>query len=50
MQVGRLEPGSVTRGDVAHVLAEALEAENTFGKTFDLLNGEVPVAEAIPKL
>ncbi len=50
VQVGKLERGSVTRGDVAHVLAEVLEAENTIGKTFDVLNGDVPVAEAVAKL
>ena len=50
VQVGQLERGSVTRGDVAHVLAEALEAHNTVGKTFDLLNGDVRIAEAVAKL
>ena len=50
VQVGQLERGSVTRGDVAHVLAEALEADNTVGKTFDLLNGDHRIAEAIAKL
>jgi uncharacterized protein YbjT (DUF2867 family) len=50
VQVGRLERGSVTRGDVAHVLAEVLEAENTVGKTFDVLGGEVPVKEAVHSL
>ena len=50
MQVGQLESGSVTRGDVAHVLAEVVESDNTIGTTFDLLNGDLPVAEAIGKL
>jgi uncharacterized protein YbjT (DUF2867 family) len=50
VQVGQLERGSVTRGDVAHVLAEALDSDNTIGKTFDLLNGDVAVAEAVGKL
>ena len=50
VQVGQLERGSVTRGDVAHVLAEVLEADNTVGKTFDLLNGDVRIAEAVAKL
>jgi len=50
VQVGQLESGSVTRGDVAHVLAEVLESANTHGTTFDLLNGDVPIAEAIGKL
>ena len=42
--------GSVTRDDVALVLAECLTADNTIGKSFDLLNGETPVAEAIAAL
>jgi nucleoside-diphosphate-sugar epimerase len=42
--------GSVTRDDVALVLAEALTADNTIGKAFDLLNGETPVAEALAAL
>jgi len=50
VRVGALERGSVTRGDVAHVLAEVLEAQNTFGKTFDVLAGDEPVTKAISKL
>jgi uncharacterized protein YbjT (DUF2867 family) len=51
VEVGQqLEPGSVTRCDVAHVLAEVIESENTIGKTFDVLGGEVPVKQAIEKL
>jgi uncharacterized protein YbjT (DUF2867 family) len=42
--------GSVTRDDVALVLAEALRADNTIGKAFDLLGGETPVAEALAAL
>jgi uncharacterized protein YbjT (DUF2867 family) len=42
--------GSVTRDDVALVLAELLTADNAIGKDFDLLNGETPVAEAIAAL
>jgi uncharacterized protein YbjT (DUF2867 family) len=42
--------GSVTRDDVALVLAEALRADNTIGKSFDLLGGDTPVAEAIAAL
>jgi nucleoside-diphosphate-sugar epimerase len=44
------ESGTVTRDDVALVLAELLTADNTIGKAFDLLNGETPVAEAIAAL
>jgi uncharacterized protein YbjT (DUF2867 family) len=42
--------GAVTRDDVALVLAEVLRADNTIGKSFDLLNGDTPVAEAIAAL
>ncbi|MCW2847678.1 MAG: NAD-dependent dehydratase [Marmoricola sp.] len=50
VQVGQLDSGSVTRGDVAHVLAESIEADNTIGKTFDVLGGDAPVSEAIASL
>jgi uncharacterized protein YbjT (DUF2867 family) len=50
VRVGQLERGSITRGDVAHVLAEVIEADNTIGKTFDVLGGDVPVQEAVAKL
>jgi uncharacterized protein YbjT (DUF2867 family) len=39
--------GPVPRDDVAAVLAEALVAPNTVGKTFELFGGETPVAEAV---
>jgi len=42
--------GSVTRDDVALVIAEALVADNTIGKAFDLLNGDTPVKEALAGL
>jgi uncharacterized protein YbjT (DUF2867 family) len=48
--IGRLEPGSVTRGDVAHVLAEVLESDAAIGKTFDVLNGDDPVNQAVAEL
>ena len=51
VQVGeRLEGGSVTRRDVAHVLAEVVEADNTIGRTFDVLGGDVPVKDAVRSL
>lgn len=43
----RLPRASVTRADVAAVLAELLTARNTIGKTLELVNGETPVAEAV---
>jgi uncharacterized protein YbjT (DUF2867 family) len=50
VQVGSLPRGSVTRGDVAAVVAACLEADNTIGTTFDLLGGETPVADAVRAL
>jgi len=42
--------GKVSRDDVAAVLAAALTAPNTIGKTADLIEGDVPVAEAAEAL
>jgi hypothetical protein len=42
--------GSVSRDDVAVVIAEVLRADNTIGKGFDLLGGETPIPEAIASL
>jgi uncharacterized protein YbjT (DUF2867 family) len=42
--------GSVTRDDVAAVLAECLTADNTIGRGFDLLGGDTPIREAISGL
>ena len=35
-----LEGRSIPRADVAHVLVEVLERENTYGKVFEVLQGE----------
>lgn len=43
----RLPRTSVTRADVAAVIAELLGAPGTVGKTLELTNGETPVAEAV---
>lgn len=50
VKVGDLEYGSVTRGDVAHVLAEVIEADHTIGRTFDVTGGGVPVKQAVADL
>jgi uncharacterized protein YbjT (DUF2867 family) len=42
--------GTVARDDVAAVIAEVLVADNTIGKSFDLLNDGVPVKEAVAGL
>ena len=52
VEVGeRLEGGaSVSRDDVAAVIAQVLVADNTIGKSFDLLGGETPITEAVSGL
>jgi nucleoside-diphosphate-sugar epimerase len=42
--------GSVSRDDVAAVIAEVLVADNTIGKSFDLLGGETPIPKAVRSL
>jgi uncharacterized protein YbjT (DUF2867 family) len=42
--------GPVPRDDVAAVLLAVLDAPNTFGATFELLAGDVPIAEAVRSL
>ena len=41
------DAGDIPREDVAEVLAAALSAENTYGKTFEILAGETPIREAL---
>jgi uncharacterized protein YbjT (DUF2867 family) len=42
--------GEVTRDDVAATLVALLDAPRTAGVTFELLQGEVPIAEAVAAL
>jgi nucleoside-diphosphate-sugar epimerase len=42
--------GEIPRDDVAATFAAALEAENTFGKTFEILSGDTPVEEALRRI
>jgi uncharacterized protein YbjT (DUF2867 family) len=42
--------GSIPRDDVAAVLLAALDEPGTIGKTFELLSGDTPIAEAIRAL
>ncbi|MEH7051411.1 SDR family oxidoreductase [Bacillus pseudomycoides] len=44
------EPGRIPRIDVAYTIVEALEAENTFYRSFDLITGTTPIKEAIQSL
>jgi uncharacterized protein YbjT (DUF2867 family) len=47
----RLErSGAVPRDDVAATLVACLDAENTIGKSFDLLGGQTPIADAVAAL
>jgi uncharacterized protein YbjT (DUF2867 family) len=51
VEVGSLgRRGSVTRDDVAAVLAGCLDEPRTVRKTFVLLQGETPIAEALASL
>jgi uncharacterized protein YbjT (DUF2867 family) len=42
--------GGIPRDDVAATLAGCLDADNTIGRSFDLLRGERPIAEALAAL
>lgn len=42
--------GSIPREDVAAVLLQALDADNTLNQTFDLLSGDDSIAEALAGL
>jgi nucleoside-diphosphate-sugar epimerase len=42
--------GEIPREDVALTFAAALENENTYHKTFDILSGETPIPEALARL
>ena len=46
----RIGRGRIPRDDVAALLAVALGAPNTIGKTFEAISGEVPIEEAIGAL
>ena len=45
-----LPHGQVSRDDVAAVLVEVLDRPSTVGRTFDLVSGSTPVAEAVAAL
>ncbi|SFS70566.1 SDR family oxidoreductase [Marininema halotolerans] len=40
----------ISRGDVAQVLIQCLDEENTYGKTFEMLSGSVPVPKALQSI
>jgi uncharacterized protein YbjT (DUF2867 family) len=43
----RLERGEITRADTAIVLAECLGIEQAVDRTFDVLGGDTPIADAL---
>lgn len=45
-----LERGEVPRADVAAMIAAVLVAPNAISKTFDLVSGETPIADAVASL
>ncbi len=42
--------GEISRADVARTFAEALEMENTYRKTFEILAGDTPIREALERI
>lgn len=42
--------GEISREDIARAFVLALEAENTSGKTFEILSGDTPIEEAIERV
>jgi uncharacterized protein YbjT (DUF2867 family) len=45
-----IEPGSITREDVAKVLLSVLGSKNTYGTSFDVIAGDDSIADAVSKL
>ncbi len=43
----KLDRGEVTRADVARTLVTALDMESTHGETFEMLDGDEPIEEAL---
>jgi uncharacterized protein YbjT (DUF2867 family) len=46
----KLGRGTIPRDDVAAVLLGCLEEDHTIGKTFELLQGDTPIAMALRRL
>ncbi len=49
-KISDLEGRSITRDDVASVIVELIDSENTYHKSLDLLQGDEPVREAVAKI
>ena len=46
----QVRDSSITREDVAIVLAKVVKEKNTYNKTFEILNGKVSIEEALRQL
>jgi uncharacterized protein YbjT (DUF2867 family) len=46
----RVERGEIPREDVARILVATLGIENTHGKTFEVVSGDVPIEDALKEL
>jgi uncharacterized protein YbjT (DUF2867 family) len=47
---GRLERADITRDDVAAVIVAVLDEPRTIGRTFDVVQGDTPIPEALAQL
>ncbi|MFS0636098.1 SDR family oxidoreductase [Mesobacillus foraminis] len=45
-----LERGTIPREDVARIVYESLTEERTFNTSFDVISGEIPIADALKTL
>jgi uncharacterized protein YbjT (DUF2867 family) len=46
----RLDRGEITRADVAAVILACLDSRHTIDRSFDLVSGQTPIAEAVASL
>ncbi|WP_332633895.1 SDR family oxidoreductase [Halalkalibacter flavus] len=46
----QVRDNTITREDVAIVLAEVIDQKTSYGKTFEILNGDTPIQQALDKL
>lgn len=49
-EITDLDGKSIPRGDVAHILVDVLSRKNTYGKTFEVIEGEKEIGEALSDL
>jgi uncharacterized protein YbjT (DUF2867 family) len=45
-----LKDGSIPRDDVARTIFTALDEENTYYRSFDLMSGDIPISDALKNL